>query len=48
MFKKFKNVSIDEHSIKRAAEDYNNIIEKFIQYSKYFDSEHENDIDLLK
>jgi len=48
MFKKFKKISIDDHSIKRIADEYNNIIEKFTQFSKYFDSEHENDIDLLK
>ena len=48
MFKKFKEVSIEDKSIKRKAEEYNNIIEKFIEYSHYFDSEHENDIDLMK
>ena len=48
MFKKFKEVSFDDSSIKKTAEEYNNIIEKFIQFSKYFDREHENDIDLLE
>ena len=48
MFKKFKDVSIDDYSIKATAEEYNNIIDKFIEYSKYFDSEHLNDMDLMK
>jgi hypothetical protein len=48
MFKKFKDISIDDYSIKSNAEDYNNIIDKFIQYSKCFDSEHLNDMDLVK
>ena len=47
MFKKFKEASIEDNSIKRTAEEYNMIIDKFIEYSKYFDKEHENDIDLL-
>ena len=47
MFKKFKESSIEDSSIKRTAEEYNIIIDKFIKYSKYFDKEHENDIDLL-
>ena len=47
MFKEFKEVSIDDYSIKRAAEEYNKITDQFISYSKYFDDEHENDIDLL-
>ena len=48
MFKKFKDVSIEDYSIKATAEEYNNIINKFIEYSKYFDSEHLNDMDLMK
>lgn len=48
MFKKFKEVSFDDNSIKKTAEEYNYIIEKFIQFSKYFDREQENDIDLLE
>ena len=48
MFKKFKDVSIEDYSIKATAEEYNNIITKFIEYSKYFDSEHLNDMDLMK
>ncbi len=48
MFKKFKDISIDDYSIKSNAEDYNNIIDKFIQYSKCFNSEHLNDMDLMK
>lgn len=48
MFKKFKDVSIEDCSIKATAEEYNNIINKFIEYSKYFDSEHLNDMDLMK
>ena len=47
MFKEFKEVSIDDYSIKRTAEEYNKITDQFISYSKYFDDEHENDIDLL-
>ena len=48
MFKKFKDVAIEDYSIKSTAEEYNNIIDKFIEYSKYFDSEHLNDMDLMK
>lgn len=48
MFNKFKDVSIEDYSIKTTAEGYNLVINKFIQYSKYFESEHENDIDLIK
>lgn len=48
MFKKFKYVTIEDYSIKSTAEEYNNIIDKFIEYSKYFDSEHLNDMDLMK
>ena len=48
MFKKFKDVSIEDYSIKATAEEYNNIINKFIEYSKYFDSEHLNYLDLMK
>ena len=47
MFKKFKDVSIEDYSIKATAEEYNNIINKFIEYSKIFDSEHLNDMDLM-
>ena len=47
MFKEFKEVSIDDYSIKRTAEEYNKITDQFISYSKYFDDEHENDIYLL-
>lgn len=48
MFNKFKDVSIEDNTIQRTAEEYNNIIDKFIQFSFCFDSEHENDIDLMK
>ena len=48
MFKKFKDISIEDCSIKATAEEYNKIIDKFIEYSKYFDSEHLNDMDLMK
>ena len=48
LFKKFKDTSIEDYSIKTTAEEYNAIIDKFVKYSKYFGSEHENDIDLIK
>lgn len=48
MLKKFKEAFIDEDSIKKLAEEYNNVIDKFIEFSYYFNEEHENDIDLLK
>ena len=48
MLKKFKDVSIEDYSIKATAEEYNKIIDKFIEYSKYFDSEHLNDMDLME
>ena len=45
---KFKELSIDYDSIKNIAQNYNEIIDQFIEFSRYFDSEHENDIDLLE
>ena len=48
MLLKFKELSIDYDSIKNIAQNYNEIIEQFIEFSRYFDSEHENDIDLLE
>ena len=48
MFSKFKQVSIDDDSIKITAKEYNDIIDEFIKFTNYFDDEHENDIDFLK
>ena len=48
MFSKFKQVSIDDDSIKITAKEYNDIINEFIKFTNYFDDEHENDIDFLK
>lgn len=48
MFKKFKDVSIEDYSIKATVEEYNNPINKFIEYSKYLDRDHLNDLDLMK
>ena len=48
MFKRFKSIAIEDNSIKKIAEEYNNIIEKFVKFSLFFEKEHENDIDLLK
>ena len=41
MFSKFKSVSLEGDLIKKTAEDF--IIDKFIEYSKCFNDEHEND-----
>ena len=45
MFSKFKSVSFKGDLIKKTAEDF--IIDKFIEYSKCFNDEHENDMDLF-
>ena len=45
MFSKFKSVSLEGDLIKKTAEDF--IIDKFIEYSKCFNDEHENDMDLF-
>ena len=47
MFSKFKSVYLEGDLIKKTAEDYNLIIDKFIEYSKCFNDEHENDMDLF-
>jgi hypothetical protein len=47
MFSKFKSVSLEGDLIQKTAEDYNIIIDKFIEYSKCFNYEHENDMDLF-
>ena len=48
MFNKFKDASMQDYTIQVTAEEYNNIIDKFVKFSHCFDSEHENDIDLIK
>ena len=48
MFNKFKDISIKDDSIRKTAEDYNIIIDKFTEFSYCFIDEHENDLDLLK
>ena len=48
IFSKFKQVSIDDDSIKITAKEYYDIIGEFIKFTNYFDDEHENDIDFLK
>ena len=45
MFSKFKSVSLEGDLIQKTAEDF--IIDKFIEYSKCFNYEHENDMDLF-
>ena len=45
MFSKFKSVSLEGDLIKKTAEDF--IIDKFIECSKCFNDEHENDMDLF-
>ena len=47
MFTKFKSVSLEGDLIEKTAQDYNIIIDKFIEYSKCFNEEHENDMDLF-
>ena len=45
MFSKFKSVSLEGDLIKKTAKDF--IIDKFIEYSKCFNDEHENDMGLF-
>ncbi len=45
MFSKFKSVSLEGDLIQKTVEEF--IINKFIEYSKCFNYEHENDMDLF-
>ena len=48
MFKKSKEISIENNTIRRIAKKYNNVFEKLPKFSYCFDSKCENYIDWIK